>query len=183
MTKSTKKKPTWNDLKRHLANLDRTALLGLIHDLYAAGKDNQSFLHTRFGLGDDVLKPYKATISRWVSPDVMRNQDYSVSKAKKAISDYKKAIGRPEELAELSVFFCESCADFLGYCSTDDEGYFNALVRMFEQALKVVGQLEPDQKEQFVDRLECVRHESSDWGWGVEDDMNTLMAEYGFGNE
>jgi hypothetical protein len=183
MTKTTNKKPTWKDLKHHLADLDHTALLGLVHDLYAAGKDNQSFLHTRFGLGDDVLKPYKTAISRWASPDVMRNQDYSVSKAKKAISDYKKAIGRPEGLAELSVFYCEACTDFLGYCSTDDEVYFNALVRMFEQALMVVGQLEPDQKEQFVDRLESVRHESSDWGWGVEGDMDDLMAEYGFGEE
>lgn len=27
----------------------------------------------------------------------------------------------------------------------DDEGYFNALVRMFEQALKAIATLEPDQ--------------------------------------
>jgi hypothetical protein len=29
-------------------------------------KDNQSFLHARFGLGDDVLKPYKETLERWL---------------------------------------------------------------------------------------------------------------------
>ena len=43
-------------------------------------------LHARFGLGAEVLKPYKATIERWIAPDVYRNQDTSVSKAKKAIS-------------------------------------------------------------------------------------------------
>jgi hypothetical protein len=102
-----KKKPTWTDLKRQLADLDRPALLGLIQDLYAASKSNQAFLHARFALGEDVLEPYKSTIDRWVCPDVMRNQDISVAKAKKAISDYKKAIGRPEGLAELTVFYCE----------------------------------------------------------------------------
>ena len=45
----------------------------------------------RRGLGDEVLKPYKATIDRWLWPDMFKNQDTSVSKAKKAISDYKKA--------------------------------------------------------------------------------------------
>jgi hypothetical protein len=183
MKKSKKKKPTWTDLKRQLAEFDCTALLGLIQDLYAAGKNNQAFLHARFALGDDVFEPYKTTIDRWVCPDVMRNQDISVAKAKKAISDYKKAIGRPEGLAELSVFYCESCTNFLGYCGMDDEGYFNALVRMFEQALKAIRNLEPKQKTAFVGRLERVRHEGHNWGWGVGDDMDDLMAEYGFAEE
>ena len=62
MNQSTRKKPTWSDLKRQLVDLDRTALLGLIQDLYAASKNNQAFLHARFALGEDVLEPYKATI-------------------------------------------------------------------------------------------------------------------------
>ena len=31
--------------------------------------------------------------SRWIVPDVMQRQDISVIKAKRAISDYKKATG------------------------------------------------------------------------------------------
>lgn len=183
MKKSNKKKPTWTDLKRQLAGFDRPELLALIQDLYAASKNNQAFLHSRFALGEDVLEPYKVTIDRWVCPDVMRNQDISVAKAKKAISDYKKAIGRPEGLAELTVFYCESCMYLLGYCGMDDEGYFNALVRMFEQALKATAELEPDRQKAFVERLECVRHEGHNWGWGVGDAMDDLMAEYGFAEE
>ncbi len=179
MKKLAKKKPTWTDLKRQLADLDRPALLGLIQDLYAASKNNQAFLHARFALGEDVLEPYKFTINRWVCPDVMRNQDVSVAKAKKAISDYKKAIGRPEGLAELTVFYCESCMNLLGDCGMEDEGYFNALVRMFEQALKAIAVLEPNQQVSFVERLEHVQIEGQDWGWGVGDDMADLMAEYG----
>jgi hypothetical protein len=94
MKKPSKKKPTWTDLKRQLADHDRPALLGLIQDLYAASKNNQAFLHARFALGEDVLEPYKSTIDRWVCSDVLRNQDISVARAKKASADYKKAIGR-----------------------------------------------------------------------------------------
>ena len=178
-----KKKPTWTDLKRRLADLDRPALLGLIQDLYAANKNNQAFLHARFALAEDVLEPYKATIDRWVCPDVMRNQNISVSKAKKAISDYRKAIGRSEGLAELEVFYSESCMNLLAYCGMDDEGYFNALVRMFEQALKAIVALEPKQQASFVERLERVRREGHNWDWGVGEDMDDLLAEYGFAEE
>jgi hypothetical protein len=88
-SKQKKSKKTWSDVKSKLADIDRVGLIGLIQDLYAANKDNQTFLHARFGLGEDILKPYKDTISRWICPDVMLNQPFSVAKAKKAITDYK----------------------------------------------------------------------------------------------
>jgi hypothetical protein len=125
-----KSSPTWSDVKTKLADFERAGLIGLVQDLYAASKDNQAFLHTRFGLGGDVLKPYKATIDRWLWPDVFKNQDTSVAKAKKAISDYKKAIGQPEGMAELMVYYCERAAGFSDDVGLQDEGYFDALVRM-----------------------------------------------------
>ncbi|MDF3836948.1 hypothetical protein P3W85_28940 [Cupriavidus basilensis] len=54
--------PTWSDVKTKLADLDRAGPLKLLQDLHAASRDNQAFLHARFGLGEDVLKPCKATI-------------------------------------------------------------------------------------------------------------------------
>ena len=99
--------PTWTDVKAKLASFDRLGLLGLIQDLYAAHQDNQAFLHARFGLGEDVLKPYKEKLDRWLWPDVLRNQDTSVVRAKQAISGFKKAVGDPAGLAELMVFYCE----------------------------------------------------------------------------
>ena len=110
MSENTKRQsksyPTWTDVKAKLADFDRSALLGLIQSLYTANKDNQMFLHSRFGLGEDVLEPYKKIIDRWLWPDVLRRQDTSVSQAKRAISDYKKAVGDPDGLAELMIGLC-----------------------------------------------------------------------------
>jgi hypothetical protein len=170
--------PTWTDVKAKLADFDRAALLGLIQSLYAAHKDNQLFLHSRFGLGEDVLGPYKKTIDRWLWPDVLRNQDTSVSQAKRAISDYKKAVGDPEGLAELMVFYCEQAAGFCSDILSDDEGYFNALVRMFEQALKSANGLSPERRDELVTRLDSVREASRNIGYGVEDDMDFLMSTF-----
>ncbi|MGL1835095.1 hypothetical protein ACKVEX_16010 [Rhodocyclaceae bacterium SMB388] len=175
---ATKKSaPGWSDVKTKLSDFDRAALIGLVQDLYAASKDNQAFLHARFALGDDVLKPYKATIDRWLWPDVFKNQDTSVAKAKKAISDYKKAIGQPEGLAELMVFYCERAAGFSHDVGLQDEGYFDALVRMFGQALKVIDGLPQDCKPALIARLDAVRHISHNFGYGVGDDMDDLLAE------
>ena len=88
-----KGKPGWRDVKGALVDFDRAGLLALVQDMYAASKDNQVFLHARFGLGEDALEPYRVVIERWLCPDVYKNQDYSVAKARKPIADYKKAIG------------------------------------------------------------------------------------------
>ena len=173
-----KSQPTWTDVKTKLADFDRAALLGLIQSLYSAYKDNQAFLHARFGLAEDVLEPYKKTIDRWLWPDVLRNQDTSVSHAKRAISDYKKAVGEAEGLAELMVFYCEQAAGFCSDILSDDEGYFNALVRMFEQALKIVNALSVERRDDLLTRLDRVRVISHKIGYGVGDDMDSLMSKF-----
>jgi hypothetical protein len=180
MTKpEPKSQPTWTDVKAKLAAFDRTALLDLLHTLYAAHKDNQAFLHARFGLGEDVLEPYKKTIDRWLWPDPFRNQDTSVSKAKQAISQYKRAVGDPAGLTELLVFYCEQAA---GYCQDigyQEEGFFDALVRMFEQALKSVNTLPANGRDNLIARLDRVRQISHGFGYGVGDDMDYLLANCG----
>lgn len=168
--------PRWSDVKARLAALDRAGLVTLVQGLYAASKDNQAFLHARFGLGDDVLKPYKTTIDRWLWPDVFKNQHISVAKAKKAVADYKKAIGRPEGLAELMVFFCERAVGFSNDIGLQDEGYFDALVRMFAQALKVIDTLPADDQAPLLQRLDAVRRLGHNLGYGVGDDMDDLLA-------
>jgi hypothetical protein len=169
----------WSDVKARLADFDRAGLIELIHDLYSANKDNQAFLHARFSLGTELLKPYKVIIDRWLWPDVFKNQDTSVSKAKKAISDFKKAVGHPEGMAELMVFYCERAAGFSNDVGLQDESYFDALVRMFEQALKAVHSLPEDVRPPLHGRLDAVRRISHNFGYGVGDDMDDLLAEYG----
>jgi hypothetical protein len=50
LKRQSKSEPKWTDVKAKLATFDRNGLLTLSQDLYAAHKDNQTFLHTRFGL-------------------------------------------------------------------------------------------------------------------------------------
>jgi len=56
--------PSWENVKAELARFDRAGLLALLQDLYGAAADNRAFLHARFGLGPDLLQPYKKIMDR-----------------------------------------------------------------------------------------------------------------------
>ena len=176
---SKKTTPTWSDVKAELADVDRARLIALVQNLYAASKENRTFLHARFGLGEDVLEPYKAAIDRWLWPDVYKNQASSVAKAKKAIADYRKAVGHPEGVADLMVFFCERAASF-GSDVGMDEGDADALVRMFAQASKAPHALPAAVRSPFLARLDAVRRVGHTLGYGVGGEMDHLLAGQGF---
>src|SRR5450755_2236649 len=166
--------PTWNDVKTALLDFDRVGLRGLVQDLYTANKNNQAFLHSRLGLGHDPLQPFKASISRWISPDLMKGQPVSVSKAKKAIADYKKAVGRPAGMAELSIFYCEEAFGFLESCGMDDEKYYAALIHMYGRSLEIVSSLPPAERSTHLERLGRLRSRGRNVGWVVEEEFNSL---------
>jgi hypothetical protein len=67
------------------------------------------------------------------------------------------------------------------FCSdigNDDESYFVALVRMFEQALMVVDRLPDNRRDALVARLYRVREISETFGYGVGDTMDSNLAKY-----
>ena len=173
-----KSKPTWADVKSNLASFDRAALLAVIQDLYAGDKANRAFLHARFGLGEDPLQRYKETIDRWLWPDIFRGQQTSVSRVKGAIAKYKKALGDPVGLTELLVFYCERAAGFCQDVDYRDKAYFDALVRMFEQALKAAANLTGTAQNGFLTRLDRVRSIGRQLGNGVGEDMDVLLSEF-----
>jgi hypothetical protein len=171
--------PSWKAVKAALQSFDRAGLLGLVQDLYGVDKVNKAFLHARLGLGSGQLAPYKAIISRWICPDLVKSQSVSISKAKKAIADYQKAIGEPAGLAELSIFYCEEAFSLLESCAFEDERYFAALIRMYDQAVKRVLELPVAERHAYVQRLGNLRSRARPIGWAIEDELNGVWYEAG----
>ena len=77
------------------------------------------------------------------------------------------------------VFYCERAAGFSSDIASDDEAYFNALVRMFERALMLANTLPTSGRVGLVTRLDVVRQISHQIGYGVGDDMDFLLSKYG----
>jgi len=99
-------------------------------------------------------------------------------KAKQAISSYRKDVGDLAGLAELMVFYCERAAGFCSDVGYQDDDYFDALVRMFDQALKLIAQLSASDPNPLIARLDRVRIISHNFGYDVGDDMDSLLAKY-----
>lgn len=175
-TKKHKRWPAWGDLKRALSGFDRAGLLNLVLDLYALNKTNRSFLHARFALGADTLAGYKQRIHAALFPDW--NKPLRIAEARKAISEYRKANSRPEDLLELHVYWCETASRFsmdLGYA---DDGYFDALLRQFEAATRMLTAVNGTARRDAIKRLVGVR-DRTDVGYGVRDEMSALLDRAG----
>ena len=176
-TKPPKKKATWSDVKAAISNFERTALLGLIYDLYNFNPENKDFLHARFSLGADVLKPYKKVIEEALFPDVIANDDVEIAVAKKAIASYGKAVGDPKGMLELMVYFVECGAAFSLDVGYGDDDFFASLERMYEKAIKLLLTLDEAAIDEYYNRFEELVTSTQDIGWGFHDMLSEIFYE------
>ena len=77
------------------------------------------------------------------------------------------------------MFYREQATGFGRDASLGDEGHFEALVRMFCQALKTIDTLPQTQRSALLARLNAVHQLSHDFGHGVGEDMDSLLEEHG----
>ena len=66
----------------------------------------------------------------------------------------------------------------MGKSEAVNNGYFNALVGMSERAITITGELPASDRGALIARLDRVRMVSHDFGYGVGDDMDSLVAKY-----
>jgi hypothetical protein len=176
--KRQKSKPSWSDIKNKLADFDRAGLMQLVADLYAFSKDNQTFMHARFSLVANPLDDYKKRISLALAPDLSRrNANPSVATAKKSISEYTKAVGNPPGILELRVFWCETAVEFSLEYGYADIGYLEALLRQYRDACQVLPDIPEPQLTEFIERMQCVRDDAAQIGYGVFDEMSDLLED------
>ena len=81
-------------------------------------------------------------------------------------------------LAEFLVFSCERAAGFCQDVHGKITAYFDALVRMFEQALEATADLTGNVQNGFLARLDRVRSIGRPLGNGVGEDMDVLLCEF-----
>ena len=169
VAKRKKKGPTWSEVKAALGDYDKKQLLKLVADLYRLSNENKTFLHSRFGVGDNPLGPYKKIIKDCMYPDIYSNKPIQISKAKKTISNYSKAAGDPAGEAELMTYFVECGNKFTVEFEDIDGPFYDALHLMYRQTINKVLNLSKEQQGDFKKRLKAIMDSSSNIGWGYHD--------------
>ena len=79
-------------------------------------------------------------------------------------------------LAELMGFYCERAAAFCSDVGYQDGGYFDELVRMFEQGLRPSPSYLLGDRNRLIALLNRVRVISHNFGYGVGDLMDTMLV-------
>ena len=175
MNKVNKAGASWSDVKNKVTKLDAPQLVNLVADLYRLSKENQAFLHARLAVAQDPLEFYKKIIDECMYPDVHKNKPIQIAKAKKAISDYSKAVSDALGEAELMTFFVEQGNALTIDYGDIDEGFYAALNLMYRRALDKVCSLPDASQDAFKVRLEAILRSSAHIGWGYHDE---LRADY-----
>jgi hypothetical protein len=81
-----------------------------------------------------------------------------------------------EVIAELQVYCCEQCVDFiLSVCGY--EQYYNSTITMWDNAITTIFKLPDEQQEQFVKRLLIAYDALPDIGYYFTDCLSELMHE------
>ncbi|MGA7631315.1 MAG: hypothetical protein WCB11_11135 [Terriglobales bacterium] len=92
----------------------------------------------------------------------------------------QEANGDPEGLAELMVYYCEQAAGFCREVDYQDAAYCDALVRMFEQALRTTTNAVNSGavRNRLLGTLDHERSIGHELGYGIGDDMDILFAKF-----
>ncbi len=172
-----KQKASWSEVKKALAGHSKSGLLGLIADLYDYSAQNRNFLHARFSTGADPLRPYKKLIVDALFPDAMKNKPVRIVDAKRAISDYKKAIGDQKGLLELMLFFVETGTAFTLDLGDMDESFYLALERMYEKTIELLLTFDEETIDAYYNRFEKLVSSTRDIGWDYHDTLADIFCE------
>ena len=173
--KNKQKKSSWIDVKKIVSRYEKKQLIDLIGDLYRFSTDNKDFFHTRFSIGDDLLKPYKHIIQNAIHPCLEEHEVLDIDRADDAITSYSKAIDNPAGEAELMIFYVECGNNFtLDYGDIDDE-FYDSLISMYKNAIDTILEMHKCEQEPIKRRLSEVLTSSSGIGWGYPEELSKLF--------
>ena len=175
--KGTKQNNSWSGVKKVISNFGHEELVNLIANLYHLSSDNKNFFHARFSVGEDPLSPYKKIIEDCLYPDMMHDKPLSIAQAKKAVSQYEKAIGERKGLLELRLYFVECGNKFTVECGDINQDFYLAMVRMYGKAIDTLLSLDEDTIQVYQPRFRKIMESSSGIGWGYHDDLCDLYYE------
>ena len=176
ISRMKKSKITWQDVKSILIKKDNVELLKLIGDLYSLDNKNKTFIHARYSFIEPI-KPYKEIILKSLYPDFMRNEQLRLGAGRKAISEYKKAVGDPIGVLELSIYYIECGHKFTLEYGDIDEPFYDSLESMFDRVLKILKQFNQTIIDKYFPRLLSLTKEVSEIGWGYYDYLISELEE------
>lgn len=161
-------------LKKALANKDKNELIAEIAMLCQTFKPVKEYYQNAMGDNSAVLTKYKDIIKKefvWTKAAPPKTR---LSVARQAVNDFKKVAQKPEDIAEIMIYFVECVSGFISEFDGPENQYTSA-ENMFFDALKYIEQ--NVLLEQFADRTKKIVEAAVD-AYGHHDTLSETREEY-----
>lgn len=95
---------------------------------------------------------------------------------RQAISDYKKSLGKTEDLLDLMIYYCECGTNFTIRMGDIDEAFYKNLNSMYRSVFEILKKY-PEHQEAILPRLQKIipKARKRDVGWGLFDHLAFLL--------
>lgn len=166
-------------IKKDLNELENSAVISLVLDLYDAYPDVRDNLECRFsndgGSRTLLLEKFKKIIQDEYFPS-KGEEKCRINVCKKAIADFKKLKPTVQDVADLMVFFVEQGCLYTSAYGDMWESFYTAFENNYRAALEYV--FKNGLQDEFKDRLkECLRL-TENCGWGFNDTLGDYFYEF-----
>lgn len=166
------------ELKKQLSNYDKDELIKLISDLY---KNNQSAQQQISMIIDpattsDVAATYKKRKDAGIWGHYI-----DLHSAKSAVSEFKKICHDDFAVIDMMLYYVNSCVQLSLNVGDIDAPFYNSLVSMFGNAVKLINKQNDRAKfEDIKPVIENIIAATSRFGWGVYENLTDLYYEIDF---
>lgn len=172
-----KREMTIPELKKKLANLEQKELIQIICCLYKNCDYAEQAINLKMldqSYGERLLQQYQGRMYKIFFPDDIIRVGFSLSSAKRVVSDFKKVCQDMELIMELELTFAEYGTKFTNIYGDIDTPFYNAVCAAFHDVIKAVSK---DKKlfDKWNSRLRGIVDDSAGIGWGFHD---YLVIEY-----
>jgi hypothetical protein len=172
----------WRNLKDQIETQGKKELIALVGDLFDLSPNNRDFLGARYaGASDDAVGAvgrYKKTVSEAICPDLIYNRNARIdfARARKAVSDFRRACDDPGRVLDLMIYYVEVGTRQASSIGIDYESYYTSLESMFSPVIRMLKGKEQKRLAEFLPRLKKVVLSATD-AWGYQDSLEDMLEE------
>jgi len=169
------KAATWSQIKNQLKDFNRQQLLALIKDLHDYSAQNRDFLAARFAPAESAaLESYRLRISKCFPTRGF--SDPKLREARAAIRQYQKATSDLSGTLDLMIAFVEGGTRYTNEYGDLWEGFYDSLASVLGEIAKHLTSPEGvPLYPRFEDRLNQLRRDTRNIGWGYGDDVSDCV--------
>lgn len=172
---------TKKDLLTRLEAKSSEELVDIIVSLVENRKENRSYLETRLFVPEEFNIDYevekaKSKLYMYIFGGGPSGQKYiRISQARGIVNDFEKLFGsaNPEAVAEVYVFFIESCISYVHNYGTSKPSLDAAILSKLDKYIKLAWAY-PQNKTKFQDRIENIYKKTRNM-W-IDHDVESMLA-------